>query len=750
MSKTPEVGETPAAGETPQAQLSQPRPGAGPALRPLTGLVGRGSELGRLIGHLDARRSVRLQASRGAGATALLRALCAEPPRPGAPDGTIALPVGLPVADLPAVAQRLMPAARTPAGQRRMLVLLDDRDLTSDDVVELQQAFPRSLLVVTGQVDDGEPGDAVMVPVAVHGLSQHHAVGLVEAAMGRALSIAEGRTARLVATAVDGMPGPLVQAAAAVRDGGLTFDDVLEVLDDPPRPTALSVTLQHGLGDELHVTLSHLRAVGDVPATTPVAAAACGLDPAEAVRRLRRLAVLGLVLTDGRDGWTAASGVAAVSEPVRASAATRVAQWLAETEAPLDAFDTASVLSVLADRVQSDDQATALALAQASLDRLPLDGLDATRQVLETATTWAMPEPALSTAAAPVDVVTGVDEGLVDPTTSPRDEDLGQGEEPAPATDPSADDDAVDVAVEVAEGSGTDMGDAADAGDAGHEDPSPQGVQTRVLAMLGDRRRLALVAVIAAAVIAAMLLVVPSLRDNPEAAVVRGDVDLGVATLGESTSGTLTLDLSDSNATTPVALTLDGPDADAFAIDPARCDTTDCRASITFTPDRSGTHLAAVTAVDASDAAVAVVDLSGSGTGDPPDVEVSTNLAVTLFPTEPTPIPAGGSAVLPVGVRNNGPDDSTGSLLVVSVPERITASAEGCTFEAATLTCPLAELPAGTSERVEVTLAVPRRGEQVRVDAAVNPVTDTDDAGGDNAAGFTYSVAASSSVEDQN
>jgi hypothetical protein len=741
VSETPDVGQTPAVEES----SAKPRPGPGPALRPLTGLVGRGSELGRLIGHLDARRSVRLEASRGAGATALLRALCAEPPRPGAPDGTIALPVGLPVADLPAVAQRLMPQARSPVGQRRMLVLLDDRGLTTDDVVRMQESFPRSLLVVTGSPQTPDYGDTELVPVVVHGLSQHHAVGLVEAAMGRALSIEEGRAARLVATAVDGMPGPLVQAAAAVRDGGLSFDDVLDLLDDPPRPTALAVTMQHGLGDELHVTLSHLRALGDVPATTAVAAAACGLDPAEAARRLRRLAVLGLVLTDGRDGWTAASGIPTVSEPVRVAAAARVAQWLGESEVPLDVFDAASVMSVVADRVQADDRATTLALTQAALDRLPLDGLHHTRRLLEGATTWAMPEPTLEV-GAPAAIATGSERAQLDTPTSTPDEDAvsraadGQsGPLPDEADDDSGDD----------RGDGTAQRAEDGARQPAADDGSWQGMPATVLALLTDRRRLALVAVVAAAVIVAMLLVVPSLSDEPEALVIRGDVDLGVATLGESTSGTLTLDLSGASATTPVVLALAGPDADAFTVDPARCDTTDCRASITFTPDRSGTHLATVTALDSSNAEVAVADLSGSGTGDPPQVEVSTNLAVTLFPTEPTPIPAGGSALLPVGVRNNGPDDSTGARLLVSVPDRASADAEGCTFEETTLTCPLAELPAGTADRIEVRITAPPRAEQVRIDAVVSPVTDVDDAEGDNAAGFTYRVAAPSDAEDQ-
>lgn len=717
-----------------------PNPAIEAALRPLTGLVGRGSELGRLLGHLDARRSVRLEAARGAGATALLRALCAEPARPAAPDGTIALPVGLPVDDMSVVAQALTPASSTPVAQRRMLVLVDDREMSGADIAVLAEQLPRSLLVVTG-----EPNAAVdgLAPVAVPGLSQHHAVGLVEAAMGRALSIEEGRAARAVATAVDGMPAPLVQAAAAVREGGLTFDDVLDLLDDPPRPTALTVSLQHALSDDLHVTLSHLRAMGDTPASTRVVAAACGLDRAEASHRLRRLAVLGMAFTDGRDGWTAASGIPAVSEPVRAGAAGKVAEWLGETGTALDMFDLATVLSVTADRRTADDRPATLALARDTLERLPLDGLSATTLLLERATAWALPDPALTADVDSAATPTGETDGEVDESAHLHDgpadgEDAGQGAEPGPEQqmEPDAGPDTVSDAAP-AVSSVVEPGEPDDAGAA----PSASSANP-VLALLGDRRRLAVIAVAAAAVIAAVLLVVPSLRDEPTATVIRGDVDLGVASVGETASGTLALDLSATAAAMPVALVVDGPDADAFTLDPTRCDGLDCRTSVTFTPDRAGIHLATVRAVDADDEPVAVAELTGSGTGDPPDATVSTNLAVTLFPSRPTPIVGGESAVVPVGVRNNGPDDSTGSRLVVTVPERVTADAPGCTFEAPTLTCPLAELPAATSERVAVTLTVPRRADSVRVNAVVAPLADSDDAEGDNAAGFTYRVVA--------
>jgi hypothetical protein len=209
-----------------------------------------------------------------------------------------------------------------------------------------------------------------------------------------------------VASAVGGLPVPLVQAAAAVRDGGLSFSEIRDLLDDPPRPGALTLALHHALDDHLHVTLSTLRALGDVPAPTPVLAAAAGVTPDEVLHSMRRLAMLGLATTDGRDGWSAAGGITEVSESLRADTAHRLAGWVAESAAPEvlgtatvpggfgtatvpDVFGTASLLAVVGDRVQARDQANAGALAAACLAHLPLEGLDTTTVLLEQTVAWA-------------------------------------------------------------------------------------------------------------------------------------------------------------------------------------------------------------------------------------------------------------------------------------------------------------------------------------------------------------------------
>lgn len=684
-----------------------PPPTQAAALRPLAGLVGRGSDLARLLGHLDAGRSVRILAPRGAGTTALLRAVCGDHQRPSTPDGVLALPTGLPLTDLPEAARRLLPGANRPLDSQRLLVLLDERDLEARDVQTLQQMVPSSLLVVTGEPDADPAG---LVPAPLSGLSEHHAVALMEAAIGRSLSVEEGRAARWVAAAVGGMPTWLVQAAAAVREGGLSFSEIRDLLDDPPRPGALTVALQNALDDDLHVALSTLRTFADVPVPVPVLAAALGCDPDTAQRRVRRLFLLGLAGTDGREGWTAACGVADVSEPVRAGVAERLTPWLssgAAAGASLTAI--AATLGTVGHRVAAGDVHEAGQLADAAREGLPLDGLDQTVLLLEQTVRWAGPEQQQSSEEEAPDTPGG-------PTETPP---VAVVEPPTPLA------------------AGRDDGPAAPA-----ESGVTETTASRLGSALGDWRRLVVVAVAAAAVLLGVLLALPMLRGtDPSTEAVRADLELGTASVGDPAATTLQLDLSGRDVAFPLDLAVAGPDPEAFVLDPSRCDAADCRATVTFTPDRSGTHLATVTATDTAGVEHAVVELSGTGTEDAAPEPGVTDLSVTLFPAQPSPLPIGGEGVVPVGVRNAGPEDSTGARLVVTVPGGVAASASGCTLDATDLVCPIAELASGDQVTVEVTLTIPEGSGPVQVGAAVEPTSDTDPSSGDDAAGFTYPVS---------
>jgi hypothetical protein len=688
-------------------------PGPDAALRPLSGLVGRSNDLARLLAHVDAGRSVRLLAPRGAGSTALLRSLCGEPLRARVADGVLALPAGVPLLDLPVAARRLAGSTDpddVPVEQRRLLLVLDDRDLAPGDVATVQGQFPESVLVVTGEPGTGA-GD--LVPLQLTGLSEHHAVGLMEAAVGHRLSLDEGRAARWVAGALGGLPVPLVQAAAAVRDGGLTFAEIRDLLDEPPRPHALTLALQQALDDEMHTTLLALEALGDVPAPTPVVAAALEVSPTEVMRRLRRLALLGLVTTDGRDGWSAVTGLRDASASVRSDVAHRLGTWAPEQA---DVFTAASLLAVVGGRVEAGDHETAGVLASAATAHLPLDGLEQTALLLDQTVAWAR-------AATPPAPTPAVD----DAPASDDEAEPASAVTPEAGSRPAADSDRVDTSP------------AHDPLAADLLEPSST---WGVAAFLADWRRLAVVAVAAAAVIAAALFVAPMLQPapaDPVDAPLRVDLDLGAPAVGDPTSAPLRLDLAGRDATTPVRLTVTGPDADAYRVSPRRCDV-DCRAAVTFTPDRSGAHLATVTATDAGGTELGVVSLTGTGRSDPPAAPARTNLAVTVFPSQPSPLRRGSEGVVPVSVVNNGPDDSGGAELVVTLPAGVAASAPGCTAAPGTLTCPLGELAAAQSTQVLVTLAVPEKTGPLAIRAEVTPTTDRDPSGSDDVTGFTYPV----------
>jgi hypothetical protein len=710
------------------------------ALRPLTGLVGRGSDIGRLLGHADAGRSVRLLARRGSGTTALLRSLCAEPSRPAAPDGVLALPAGLPLLDLPEAARRLRPDDDRPLAVQRLLVMLDDPDLDPRDVERVAETFPSALLLVTG-MPDSDPGD--LTPLPLQGLSEHHAVGLMEAAVGHSLTLDEGRAARWVAAALEGLPIPLVQAAAAVRDGDLSFSEVRDLLDDPVRPGALTVALQNALDDDLHITLTTLAALGDVPSPTPVVAAALDKAVPDAVRHLRRLALLGLVTTDGRDGWSTVEGVGPVSPSLRADAADRLVGRLGDLD-QADLFTTASVLSMLGERVRLGDHVIGGALAGAALARLPLDGLDQTRQLLEQTRVWAaaVPAPPTEPPPAPDTLAPDTQAPAADAQATPTP--VGSDGLPGAVEHRGEQAESTQVAtLDSAPDSATPTGSASPH----HPDHSPLAPDllepessSRVAALLSDWRRLATVAVVAAAVVVGGLLVAPALNGGSQPTdPVQTSLDLGRASLGQSSSASLQVDLAGQAPALPVALAVSGPDADAFTVSPTDCQA-DCRATVTFTPDRSGAALASVTGTDTQGRTVAVVDLTASGSGDEPAAPADVDLAVTLFPAEPSPLPAGGSGVIPVRVTNNGPDAAPGAELVVTVPDGVSAEADGCSFRGTTLTCALVNLPVDAEQRLALALEVPAGSGPVKVEATVSPGAGTDPDTSNSAAGFTYPV----------
>ena len=199
---------------------------AEPAIGPPRHLLGRNRELAVLRAALAPGTPVAVAGPNGAGKTTLLRAL-AHGPAPGRyADGTVYLSGhGLPAQDLFSTlfsaffdADRPYHPRRTDLarylGVLRALVLIDDAELSDDDLRWLTAAMPGSAIVVA---DPRSPADATVV--ALRGIAEQDAVALVERHTGHLLSAADQPAVIELARLTGGHPGSLVLAAAELRAG---------------------------------------------------------------------------------------------------------------------------------------------------------------------------------------------------------------------------------------------------------------------------------------------------------------------------------------------------------------------------------------------------------------------------------------------------------------------------------------------------------------------------------------------------
>jgi hypothetical protein len=123
-------------------------------------------------------------------------------------------------------------------GQLRAVVILDDLLLNSEKTDYILGALPRCS-VVTGSPRAILPGISRPLP----GLSETAALDLVSRCLARALDGAEQHQARRLITAVHGQPLHLKQAAALVRSGQHTFDELADSAErDPGRLDRLCIS----------------------------------------------------------------------------------------------------------------------------------------------------------------------------------------------------------------------------------------------------------------------------------------------------------------------------------------------------------------------------------------------------------------------------------------------------------------------------------------------------------------------------
>jgi hypothetical protein len=674
-------------------------------LAPLRGIVGRSQELQRIVAALEAGTSVEVVAAPGVGTTALLRAVCGAELPGRVADGVLGLPVGIPVSDRGA----LVPEATR---GRRLLLVVDDPALTADGVEVLRGTFPRSLLLLAAREGRGLPGTTEL---PLLGLSVHHSLELLEAAIGRPLTLEEGRAARDVAERVDGRPVDLVRAAALVREAGVSMEDVLGLLDAAPdAPDALAEVLADGLGSAPAQVLDDLGLLGGAVAT-PAWLEALGTEgPLDPV--LRRLAALGVAQSDGRGGYRTALGVADLDASLDRATRLLEARPVAPGPEGGDPAEAPTLLALarVASAVGRDDTLCALAPQSAGLRAA---GLPATAHQLDRLTTPAVERVELARLAE---------------------------EEAArlAAEDEAA---AARLAAEAAQA------EALAGGTLGADDAEVGPVPEPEASTTPWWRRPRLVALVAAAALAALVLVVLPLLDAGRSVpveTVRASLELGESTVDSPATESTEVALPGfRRADGPLAVQVEGADADAFVVRQESCTASPCPLTVTFTPDRTGAHVAAAVLAGDDGAEWARVALTGTGAGttvdaapEGPDV-VRTDLAVTIFPPA-APLRAGEGGRIPIGVANAGPDPSTGAVLLVRLGPDATAEAAGCEPVRAGLECSVEALTPGGQSVVTVAVTPGAGSTALPVSVDVTPVTDTDEVAGNDAAGFTFPVRA--------
>lgn len=212
--------------------------------RPPTSAAERREETDRLADDLLSRRTVAVHGPAGAGKSTLLRHLAHHPALADGDHGVVHVcGRGLALGDLLHVVFHAFHATDVPmrpsAAQLRhhlmpvrAALLVDDADLTDDEVTALSGHLPRSGIVLTSTRPCGSDGAQSM---ALPGLPIDPAARVLERAFGRTLDAGDRPAARVLRDLVDGVPGRLLQmgACAAVYGGSLTEYAVAEAPVEP-------------------------------------------------------------------------------------------------------------------------------------------------------------------------------------------------------------------------------------------------------------------------------------------------------------------------------------------------------------------------------------------------------------------------------------------------------------------------------------------------------------------------------------
>ncbi len=195
-------------------------------------LIGRQNETASAVEALSTRRAVEIYAPAGMGKSTLLRSLAHQLPVAEACGGMAHLSArGLSHDDLLHVLFDVFYSSdipvKPPLGELRhrlqhvrAALLLDDVDLTENDIEDVEDYAPECGFVLTTQSDPGV-GEALTIPLT--GLRGDDARELLAHALGRPLGPEEQPAVDAICDLVQGAPAGLLRLAAAARqhDGSL-------------------------------------------------------------------------------------------------------------------------------------------------------------------------------------------------------------------------------------------------------------------------------------------------------------------------------------------------------------------------------------------------------------------------------------------------------------------------------------------------------------------------------------------------
>jgi hypothetical protein len=282
-------------------QQPRPRPRPSPVFlrpRPFPDLLDREAEVGTATAALQSATPVEFHGQAGLGKTTLLRHLAHHSAATSFPDGVIYLSARhQPVDDL---LQSLFDAfyesdapfkptdtqIRHALQSKQALILLDDVELTRDEVETLMDAAPGcTFLLASPERRLWGEGRAL----ALHGLPPDDALALVEQELGQPLTSEEQTAVQALCTALECHPLHLLQAAAMAREEGRPLAEVARLTQTPSPAEELTAEALNALPKPERQVLAALAALGDAPLSTEHLAALTGLaDIAPVLETLMR------------------------------------------------------------------------------------------------------------------------------------------------------------------------------------------------------------------------------------------------------------------------------------------------------------------------------------------------------------------------------------------------------------------------------------------------------------------------------